>query len=129
MAYPQTAPFPHQRLDAYHVAMQLRDGVEQLARELPRGNADLKDQVRRAASAIVRNIAEGANRLSPRDKIARFNIAQGECGECDASLEMVQRDGLGEPSRLEELRLLTARVRAMLCGLIRRQMARAAEEP
>ncbi|MHC4958334.1 MAG: four helix bundle protein [Planctomycetota bacterium] len=124
-----TYRFPHQRLDAYHVAMELRSGVEGLARDLPRGNADLKDQVRRAASAIVRNIAEGANRMSPRDKIARFNIAQGECGECDASLEMAQHDGLGEPRHLEELRSLTVRVRAMLCGLIRRQMARAAEKP
>jgi four helix bundle protein len=129
MAYPQTTHFPHQRLDAYHVAMQLRDGVERLARELPRGHADLKDQVRRAASATVRNIAEGADRLTPRDKIARFNIARGECGECDASLEMVQRDGLGQPGQIRELRSLTARVGWMLCGLVRRQQARARGAP
>jgi four helix bundle protein len=129
MAYPHTTHFPHQRLDAYHVAMQLRDGVEKLARDLPRGQADLKDQVRRAASATVRNLAEGANRVSPRDKIARFNIARGECGECDAALEMAERDGLGETGQIRKLRTLTARVGAMLYGLVNRQLARAEGAP
>jgi four helix bundle protein len=125
-----TYSFPHQRLDAYHVAMQLRDGVEALAHDLPRGHADLKDQVRRAASATVRNLAEGADRTQPRDKAARFNIARGECGECDAALDMAQRDGLGRPGQIAELRNLTARVGAMLRGLANRQLARAAaEEP
>ena len=129
MTYSQTTHFPHQRLDAYHVAMQLRDGVETLARDLPRGHADLKDQVRRAASATVRNLAEGADRVQPRDKAARFNIARGECGECDAALEMALRDGLGQPGQIDELRILTSRVGAMLRGLVLRQLARTAEEP
>ncbi|MHC4959880.1 MAG: four helix bundle protein [Planctomycetota bacterium] len=129
MTYSQTTRFAHQRLDVYHVAMQLRNGVESLARTFPRGHADLKDQMRRAASSVVRHIAEGANRIHPRDKAARFNIAQGECGECDAALDMAQHDGLGESEQIIELRNLADRVGAMLCGLMRRQMQRAAEEP
>jgi four helix bundle protein len=98
--------FAHQRLDAFHVAMDLMVGVEHLAKRLPQGHADLKDQVRRAASAVVRNIAEGANRWSPRDEIARFQIAPGECGECDAALEMVLRLRLGSGPQIGELRHL-----------------------
>ena len=39
--------FAHQRLDAFHAAMELTVGVERLSAALPRGHADLKDQVRR----------------------------------------------------------------------------------
>ena len=115
-----TTGFAHQRLDAFHVAMELTIGVERLAGELPRGHADLKDQVRRAASATMRNITEGANRWAPRDKAARFVIARGECGECDAALEMVERLNLARGSRIRRLRRLTDRIGAMLTGLVQR---------
>jgi len=61
---------------------------EAAAAEFPRGHADLKDQLRRAAAATVRHIAEGANRIHPRDKSARFTLARAECGECEAAIEM-----------------------------------------
>ncbi|MDJ0973340.1 MAG: four helix bundle protein [Planctomycetota bacterium] len=115
-----TTGFAHQRLDAFHVAMELTIGVERLAVGLPRGHADLKDQVRRAASATMRNITEGANRWAPRDKAARFVIARGECGECDAALELVERLRLGPSNQVRQLRNLADRVGAMLTGLIQR---------
>jgi len=115
--------FAHQRLDAYRVALELFVGVEQLM--LPKGFADLRDQLRRAAAATVRHIAEGANRSHPRDKAARFIIAQGEAGECDAALEMAGLLQLVPPERVQSLRRLADRVGAMLTGLIRWQLARA----
>jgi four helix bundle protein len=127
MHYSASTGFAHQRLDAFHVAMDLVVGVEHLAAALPKGHADLKDQVRRAASATMRNIAEAANRWSPRDKIARFQIAHGECGECDAALEMILRLRLGCPHQVRELRHLADRVGAMLTALIRRQNQRLKE--
>jgi four helix bundle protein len=111
----------HLRLDVFHVAVELFREVEALARELPTGSSDLKDQLRRAAGAIVRNIAEGANRWHARDKAARFCIASGECGECDATLLMAEVAGLANPARVRRLRSLTDRIAAMLVGLIRRQ--------
>ena len=122
-----TQRFAHQRLDAFHVSMELTLGVERLAKQLPQGYADLKDQVRRAASSTTRNIAEGANRWGARDKAARFAIARGECGECDAALQMVAGLGLADPRMVRSLRGLADRVTAMLTGLIRRQERR--DEP
>jgi four helix bundle protein len=107
--------------------MDLTLGVERLAATLPQGHADLKDQVRRAASAAVRNIAEGANRWTPREMIARFQIARGECGECDAALEVIARLRLGRVRQIRELRDLADRTSAMLTDLIRRQRRRLAE--
>jgi len=118
---PFRSRFAHERLDAYRVALALFRGVEQMA--LPKGHADLRDQLRRATAATVRHIAEAANRTHPRDKAARFIVAQGECGECAAVLEMAEVLHLAPTARLRELRRLAGRVGAMLTGLIRRQRA------
>jgi four helix bundle protein len=116
--------FAHRRLDAYRVALELYEGVERMAASFPAGFADLKDQLRRAAGATVRNIAEGANRVLPRDKAARFTIARGEVGECDAALDMAAIAGLPSDD-IDALRRLADRVAAMLRGLARREEARA----
>ena len=117
--------FAHQKLDAYRVAIELFRGVEQLAVGLPRGYADLKDQLRRAAAAVPRHIAEGANRAHPGDKAARFVVAKGEVGECDACLEMAEVLALGPAGTLAELRRKADRVAAMLTGLVRQERRRA----
>jgi four helix bundle protein len=127
MTHATSAGFAHRRLDVYRVALELTLGVERLATGLPRGHAGLKDQVRRAASATTRNLSEGANCWSARDKAARYVIARGECGECDAALEMIQRLGLCAASHVRSLRRLTDRVGAMLTALIRYQQARSGE--
>jgi four helix bundle protein len=124
MASTTRTRFAHQRLDAYRVALDLFAGVEIVAGSFPRGFADLKDQVRRAAAATVRNIAEGANRIHPNDKAARFAVARGEAGECEAALEMAGVAGLVGASQELRLRTLADRVAAMLMGLIRRERAR-----
>lgn len=116
--------FAHQRLDAYRVAFELFRGVEEVAGDFPRGYADLKDQLRRAASATVRNLAEGANRVHPKDKAARFTVARGEVGETDAALEMVAALGLASAAQVRQLRTLADRVAAMSWGLIRRERLR-----
>ena len=116
-----TSRFAHHRLDAYRVALELFSGVEELAAGLPRGHSDLRDQLRRAAAATVRHIAEGANRFHAADKAARFVVAKGECGECDASLEMIGIVGLVPDGSVRRLRIIADRVAGMLTGLIRRQ--------
>jgi four helix bundle protein len=118
----ETTPtcFTHQRLDAYRVAVEVFVEVERIAADFPAGHAELKDQVRRAAGATVRNIAEGANRVHARDKSARFAVARGEIGECDAALEMVQLLELAPWSHVDRLRRKADRVAAMVWGLIRR---------
>jgi len=120
MTYDNFVP-THQRLDAYRVAVRLFRGVEDAAQAFPRGYADLKDQLRRAAGSVVRNIAEGANREHRRDKAARFLVARGEAGETEASLEMAQIVGAIEITEAIRLRRLAGRVTALLGGLIRHQ--------
>ena len=124
-----TTQFAHQRLDAYRVAFDLFLGVEALAQGFPRGYADLKDQIRRAAAATVRHLAEGANRIHPKDKATRFNVARAEVGETAAALEMAGALRLGPATRIRHLRVLADRVSAMLWGLIRRERQRCLPSP
>ena len=124
-----TTRFAHQRLDVYRLALELFERVEELAGTFPRGYADLKDQLRRATAATVRHIAEGANRIHPRDKAARFMLARAECGESEASLQMAQIVGIVSTGRAEALRHRADRVGAMLLGLIRREQLRARAKP
>ena len=121
---PTASGLAHQRLGAYHVALELFAGVEDLASGFQRGHRDLRDQLRRAAAATVRHTAEGANRAHPADKAARFVIAKGEVGECDACLQMAAILKLGNPDAVASLRLGADRVAAMLTGLVRRERRR-----
>jgi len=111
----------HQRLDAYRVAISLFKGVEGAAAQFPRGHRDIKDQMRRAAAAVARNVAEGANRQHPGDKIARFLVARGEAAECEATLEMAQIVGAIDVVEAARLRKLAGRSMALIGGLIRYQ--------
>lgn len=119
----RSSRFGHQRLHVYHLAREFAVAVNQLTRAFPRGNADLRDQLRRASASVLRHIAEGAGRSSPRDKASRFTIARGECAECDASLDLALGFELGDQRRIEDLRHLAERIAAMLTKLILRQSA------
>ena len=50
----------------------------------------LKDQVLRASSSIVLNLAEGSGLPSQRQKSKHYNIAMGSLRECQAAIEMSQ---------------------------------------
>ena len=60
--------FEHERLDVYKAAIEFLVLADALAATLPRGRAYLADQLRRAASSIPFNIAEGAGELAAEEK-------------------------------------------------------------
>ena len=79
-----------QRLDVYRRAIEFLALAYEVVGELPRGNADRADQLRRAAESVERNIAEGAGRWSEADSASRYKIARGEAMECAASLDVMR---------------------------------------
>lgn len=56
---------------------------------LPELDKNLKDQICRAATSIVLNIAEGSSRFSSADRKNFFIISRGSVFECMSSLEIV----------------------------------------
>lgn len=52
--------FDHERLDVYRAALDFTVAANDIAQALPRGRGYLVDQLQRAATSVVLNIAEGA---------------------------------------------------------------------
>lgn len=113
-------PFDHQRLDAWKVSVELARNVFALAELFPRGHAALADQVRRAAVSISLNIAEGANKRTPKEKAHAFTIARGEVGEVAAALQLAVELTLVSELQTSLLLDQAGRVAAMLTRLIQK---------
>ena len=119
-ALPQSGRFPHEKLDAYRVALELAALAKELADEIPRGHRSVADHMLRASSNTVLLLAEGANRRGPAQKRQRFVESRGECAEVAAAADLVVVLSLGSASRAEDLKHLAGRVSAMLTKLIAR---------
>ena len=52
--------FDHERFEVYQVALEFVQQADELVKIFPPGRAYLADQLNRASSSIVLNIAEGA---------------------------------------------------------------------
>ena len=83
----------HAKLDVYQCALDLLEQLDDLVSGLPAGRAHLKDQLDRAATSIVLNIAEGAGEF------------------------LFDRRGHARAERLEPIRELLIRVVSMLTKL------------
>jgi four helix bundle protein len=81
----------HERLDVYQRSIEFLAAALRIAEKLPRGQAPLADQFRRAAMSIPLNVAEGSGRSSGSADRAKFRgIARGSAMECGAILDVVR---------------------------------------
>ena len=106
----------HQRLIAWHVALELIDAV----RAANIVDAGLRDQAMRAAKSAALNTAEAAGRCSPKDKARVFMIARGEASEAAAAVEIAVRSGDARADALPRTLAAADRLVALLTGLARR---------
>ena len=60
----------HERLDVYHLALDFLVFANCVVEALPGGRSHLADQLTRAATSIVLNLAEGAGKRSKPDSDA-----------------------------------------------------------
>jgi four helix bundle protein len=77
---------------AYEVSLQLVSSLRELVPLVERGDRDLADQMRRAASSVVLNLAEG-QRSAKGNKHKHYAIAHGSANEVKASLELARAWG------------------------------------
>jgi four helix bundle protein len=111
-------PFDHEKLDAFQVSRQALARGDQLARALPRGYGNLKDQLRRALLSAYLGVAEAANRTG-KDRPARFRCARAEAAEAAVALDAVVLLGLAPRKEVDTVIHLLARLAAMLTKLAR----------
>ena len=111
---PERCVFDHDRLDVYRAAVQFVALVEALLDKAPAGRAYLADQLRRAATSITLNIAEGAGEFSPRDKARFYRMARRSATECAAVLDVLAQLRLADEPSLAGGRELLQRIVSML---------------
>ena len=116
-------PFDHERLDVFQRALDFVVLADAVVEHLPRGRSHLVDQLSRASTSIVLNIAEGAGRHSPADKRRHDLIAAGSATESAAILDVCLRLEIVESGRHEEGKKLLDRILAMLVKLAKAREA------
>ena len=109
--------FDHERLEVYQVAIEFVTVADAVVEELPRGRAYLADQLHRASTSIVLNIAEGAGERSVADKARFYRFACRSATESAAILDVIRTLKLSAPSNLQHGRELLLRVVQMLVRL------------
>lgn len=80
--------FDHEKLRAYQDALQFVAWVSPLIEDLPAKLA-AKDQLDRASTSVVLNLAEGNGKRSHPDRCRYFDIARGSVVECAACLDVL----------------------------------------
>lgn len=120
-APPSSGPeplFDHERLDVYRVSLEFQDLVPRLVPR--RGYAALRDQLDRASSSVLLNIAEGCGRSARADKAQFYRIARASAMESAAVLDVLRSRGLIAPATHRHSRGLLLRVAQMLTKLVQR---------
>ena len=119
MPTPETPVLSHARLDVYRCAIEFLALAASILSSLPKGNADLADQLRRASLSVTLNIAEGAGKTTAPDKRKHFAIARGSALECAAILDAAEILQIVDPTVVVRGNALLTRVVAMLTKMAR----------
>ena len=107
-------------LDCYKLALQVVREAYDLAKRLPDYEKyDLARQLRRAASSVTLNIAEGYGRYHYLDSLRFFYIARGSLSETLSGFITCQAVGYTSEADLDRQRELAHRALQALNGYIR----------
>ena len=121
----QSVTFTHERLDAFVVARDLVTAVAPLLRGLPRGEAAIGDQLKRAADSVLLNTCEAAGRRAGLDKARFFDIARGSATECGGALAILTARRLAPDDAIASARSFAHRSACLLSALAQSARGRA----
>ena len=106
-----------ERLDVYRVALGFQDVVSGI--RFPRSLGHLRDQLDRASTSVLLNIAEGSGRRGSADRAHFYTIARGSAIECAAILDIAHTRGVAPAAICGRGRQLLVRIVQMLTRLCR----------
>jgi four helix bundle protein len=115
----------YQDLIVWQRGMDLAESCYRITSQFPRHEIyGLTAQIRRAASSIPANVAEGVGRENTGSFIQHLRISQGSLKELETHLILAQRVGLLEENSLKPLLGACETLGKMLRALIRSLQAR-----
>lgn len=109
----------HEKLAVYQKSIQFLAIASKIIDSIPRGNASITDQLKRASLSIVLNIAEGAGKVSRQDKSKFFTIARGSAMECGAASDACKILKVSSDIQIHEGKELLVDIVSMLSALSR----------
>ena len=109
----------HERLDVYQFSTRFLAIAFALVETLPRGSAELRDQLRRAATSIPLNIAEGSGKRDGPDRRRYYAIARGSAMECGAILDVIRILSVAPNASVDKGKRLLVRIVEMLSKMCR----------
>jgi four helix bundle protein len=116
-------------LDVWQVSMALAVDCYKTSRSFPKDELyGLTSQVRRAASSIPANIAEGYGRETTKSYVQFLRIAQGSAKELETHIMLAERVDVCRAEEAASLLVVCDRVSKMLRNLIRALQAKANAE-
>lgn len=105
-------------LEVYQISRKLNKEVFLLLRN-SQFDRNIRDQLSRASTSIMLNIAEGSGRFSKRDKRNFFVIARASSLECIALFDVIEDLSLCPKEEANTFRIRFEQISKMLFGLIR----------
>jgi four helix bundle protein len=111
--------FDHEKLKVYREALRFVAWVHPLLERLP-AKVAAKDQLDRAATSIVLNLAEGNGKRSHPDRCRYFDSARGSGVECAACLDVLQVKKLVSLDEVAAGKVILLEVVSMTAGLLAR---------
>lgn len=85
----------YEKFPIYEKALSVAENVKLLCDKINNKEYSfIKDQLLRASSSIVLNIAEGAGKWTKKDKINFYRISRGSAYESRAAIDLLLRYGL-----------------------------------
>ena len=110
----------YQELEVWKKSIDLAEMVYRTSAEFPvEERFGMTSQVRRAATSIPANIAEGAERHGPREFLQFLSIASGSLAETETFLILALRLNLAKSGQIDSLLAQSEEVGQMLNGLKR----------
>lgn len=114
--------FDHEKLRVYQEALGFASWAEAIL-ERAKKSRPLHDQLDRAKTSILLNIAEGNGRFTSPDRCRFFDTARGSVLECAACLDLLAVKNVIDQKELASGKAVLEKIVSMLIGLIRSNSA------
>ena len=109
----------HKKLEVYEIAMKLLKAAYDETGKFPKSELfGLVSQIRRAAVSVCCNIAEGASRVSRKEKMRFYIVARSSVVEIDTQLEIARILGYYETSKTDNFERYLESVFKLLSKMI-----------
>ena len=109
----------HRKLKCYRLLLEAARNVPSILNRLPRGNAYIEDQIKRALSSAILNLAEGNGRRSIKERNRFFDISLASISKTAAGIDILAVYGYISIKAEMNLRNLLTRAYSMIFKLKR----------